>query len=993
MDDRIIEELDNLDVKETEQLLSSVNASEFNKEINKKIRSRIEISVLHKAGITKTKAKKALIPRKRRLFVYALIMSLIELFFFTSSAFVAWMDGFLENSGINLSFYGIVPIILYIIMFGVLDLCIYKVMYHMDSEKFSVDIILPKSKTTITYTVYFIFSAVLKLFLIKFFVFFINTIIYLVSYKFEIFFMLLGYVISIAIFAAADMLLAKLKNLLILKFDGTNEIRFKWKLSLKSFWIEILKYFGILVYIVTLIMSNILITNKIVSFLIGFVLFFALNIFMTIIVQLRKRCCLRPIETAEEKALSENETKKFEEEASDRRSLLNRRVFILGLSASAAIYMFCLLIPYIVYPGLTPQKPLLESFSGIEQVDEFFLHSKLPFEIKSLTADVSDSTESFFMFNRMIVGAIINRPGMFSGEIVNKSENVQYTSPLTDGALNGGVDTIELTKRSSEYSTTNTQVERVDEADVIKTDGKHVYYLNGSKLFILKAYPPEQMKTIYKYDFLQENLYPLELFLYEDHIAVILTDDTDDELRKGNRNYSTNTVVRTYNINDPSNPTLERSFRLDYSYLTSRMIENYLYIVSTAYINYDGFKPSYIDSAIGDSKMEISYKDLFLVRGNVSDKYRQINVVAALPVDKPYSRAQVKAYIGGGGETVYVSTEHIYIVETTSNAITEASLGEFLYSLTDEEFIKLDFLKYGTSIYRIEIKDGNIGDFDSAFVTGMVHNQFSMDEYEGYFRITTQKGMWEYASSNVYVLDSDMNVCGSLEGLAPGETIYASRFMGDRLYLVTFKTVDPLFVISLKNPKKPTVLGKLKIPGYSEYLHLLDENHIIGFGKDTAGGNENFSYYQGIKMAIFDVSDVKNPKEKFVEIIGDRGTDSELLSNHKALMYMKNLELMAFPVTLCERREAGSDDDYGEFSFQGAFVYNVNSTDGFKLRGKITHIDSYDEIAYSNIYDYENASFINRIIYANDSLYTFSSDKVKATRYSDMKEISEIPLE
>ena len=217
--------------------------------------------------------------------------------------------------------------------------------------------------------------------------------------------------------------------------------------------------------------------------------------------------------------------------------------------------------------------------------------------------------------------------------------------------------------------------------------------------------------------------------------------------------------------------------------------------------------------------------------------------------------------------------------------------------------------------------------------------------------------------------------------------------MGDRLYLVTFKTVDPLFVISLKDPKKPKVLGELKIPGYSEYLHPLDENHIIGFGKDTAGGNENFSFYQGIKMAIFDVSDVNNPKEKFVEIIGDRGTESELLRNHKALMYMKNLELMAFPVTLYEKNEKSSAGAYGTFSYQGAYVYNVNSNDGFKLRGRITHLDYFEENEYYGGYINENKSFINRIIYANDSLYTFSGDKVKATRYSDMKEISEIELE
>jgi len=601
------------------------------------------------------------------------------------------------------------------------------------------------------------------------------------------------------------------------------------------------------------------------------------------------------------------------------------------------------------------------------------------------------------MFNKLAVGAIINKLDLdFLFADLTRNYIAQAVNSM-DGNLYGGIEDVAagtLTKSSDDYSTTNTQVEMVDEADVIKTDGDYVYYLNDSKLFILRAYPPEQMKTVYKYDFLQENLYPLELFLYKDHVAVVLTDDyIDYQLEKWYKENTSSTFVRIYNISDPTNPILERSLKFDYPYLTSRLIENHLYIITTAYIDYGQSKPGYTDSTLGESRREINYKDLFLMRGKFSDNFRKINVVAALPIDNPNGEAQVKAYIGGGGETVYVSTEHIYIVETNLSTFIQAPMEDFFHCLVDDDFDGFNFLNYGTSIYRIKIENGNIGDFDSAFVPGMVHNQFSMDEYDGYFRITTQKGKWQYASSNVYVLDAHMNVCGSLEGLAPGESIYASRFMGDRLYLVTFKTVDPLFVISLKDPKKPKVLGELKIPGYSEYLHPLDENHIIGFGKDTAGGNENFSFYQGIKMAIFDVSDVNNPKEKFVEIIGDRGTESELLRNHKALMYMKNLELMAFPVTLYEKNEKSSAGAYGTFSYQGAYVYNVNSNDGFKLRGRITHLDYFEENEYYGGYINENKSFINRIIYANDSLYTFSGDKVKATRYSDMKEISEIELE
>jgi uncharacterized secreted protein with C-terminal beta-propeller domain len=222
--------------------------------------------------------------------------------------------------------------------------------------------------------------------------------------------------------------------------------------------------------------------------------------------------------------------------------------------------------------------------------------------------------------------------------------------------------------------------------------------------------------------------------------------------------------------------------------------------------------------------------------------------------------------------------------------------------------------------------------------------------------------------------------------------------MGDRAYMVTFKKVDPLFVIDLKDPKNPTILGALKIPGYSDYLHPYDENHIIGFGKDTIElSNENSrskdgttAYYQGMKIALFDVSDVNNPKEKFKEIIGDRGTDSELLNNHKALLFSKEKELMAFPVTVMEIKDggnvkAGNIPAYGSFSFQGAYVYNIDIEEGFKLKARISHI-SEEEYKKSGDRWYRSNNNVERIIYIGDDLYTISKGMIKANSLTDMKE-------
>ena len=179
----------------------------------------------------------------------------------------------------------------------------------------------------------------------------------------------------------------------------------------------------------------------------------------------------------------------------------------------------------------------------------------------------------------------------------------------------------------------------------------------------------------------------------------------------------------------------------------------------------------------------------------------------------------------GGTDTIYVSKENLYA------AVADYSYNYIVRPL--EEFSP----EYTTStvIYKFELKDGKIGTAVQGEVPGTIINQFSMDEHNNTFRIATTTGdMWMNTSkNNVYILDEDLKVLGKLEGLAEGERIYSTRFAGDRMYMVTFRQVDPLFVIDTSNPRAPELKGMLKIPGYSTYLHMVDENHILGFGYDT----------------------------------------------------------------------------------------------------------------------------------------------------------------
>ena len=225
---------------------------------------------------------------------------------------------------------------------------------------------------------------------------------------------------------------------------------------------------------------------------------------------------------------------------------------------------------------------------------------------------------------------------------------------------------------------------------------------------------------------------------------------------------------------------------------------------------------------------------------------------------------------------------------------------------------------------------------------------------------------------------------------------------------MTYKTIDPLFVIDLSNPEKPQVLGELKIPGYSTYLHPYDENHLIGIGmqteekvnRDSSGRvRSTTATITGMKMALFDVTDVNNPIQISDTIIGDRRTTSAILTNHKALLFSKEKELLAIPVNnYTEDFEIeNSSDEYEsivnsytnykkEYVSEGYFVYNINLTDGFTLKGTITHDKTKSK------YSYYNASRLLRGLYIDDNLYTVSEDYIKVNSLDDLQEISQLKI-
>ncbi|NLW06706.1 MAG: hypothetical protein GX039_01805 [Clostridia bacterium] len=569
---------------------------------------------------------------------------------------------------------------------------------------------------------------------------------------------------------------------------------------------------------------------------------------------------------------------------------------------------------------------------------------------------------------------------------------------------------------AGDYATTNVQVQGVDEADIVKTDGRYIYQVNNQRVIIVRAYPAENMQVVSSLQFKGEEFTPQELYVDDKYLVVIGTAVNNTPYLKSEQPqayiypppYYRQSMVKAlvYDLADKSNPQLIRELELEGYYVSSRKIGTALYLVANKNIGYriltentPDLLPLYRDSANGTEFNRIGYERIRYFPDFIEPNYM---LIAGINLDRPKEAAAVDAYLGAG-ENIYASLENLYVAvshyEYEQPAIMPGTGGIARLGLVPP-------IEHSTTIYRFALEQGRPSYTGKGKIPGTILNQFAMDEYQGYFRIATTDGdMWrddEYTSkNNIYILGSSLNVVGRLEGIAPGERIYAARFMGKRGYLVTFKNVDPFFVLDLQDPGEPKVLGALKIPGYSDYLHPYDANHIIGFGKDTVEISQvdrqgksagSMAFYQGLKLALFDVTDVQNPVEKFKVVIGDRGTDSELLRNHKALLFAKDKNLLAFPLTLMEIKDGsainyGSFPPYGEFTFQGAYVYNLDLVNGFTLKGRISHLSEEDYLQAGQFH-YNSDSNIERILYIGDVLYTVSKTMIKANSLSDLTPIN-----
>ena len=578
-----------------------------------------------------------------------------------------------------------------------------------------------------------------------------------------------------------------------------------------------------------------------------------------------------------------------------------------------------------------------------------------------------------------------------SGDYSIESSDIMTDSTTLDSATDSFQE-----ETSTDYSTTNLQVENVDEADIVKTDGEYVYSLSNDTVYITYARNAADMAVVSKIEEPQSNMYPEDLIIQNNKLIVI----------SGNND---KTIVRIYDLTDKSNPNKIKQFELSKKYYTSRFLNGNLYVISSGRID-DEYNLQYIENGaaiIPDKQNAYKIKDLYS---------RNQTIIASYNLNETDSKIKVQSYLMDV-ENAYISENNMYLIDNGYSGGSNPTLANLygikgVFGLKD---IEIESRTASSSIYKFNFKDDGTVEYQTkTTVKGTTIDQFSLDEKDGNLRVA----LYTTDGSRVVVLDNDLKQIGESRYLAKGETMYSARFMGDRAYLVTYKTVDPLYSIDLSDPTYPKVLGELKIPGYSTYLQPYDENHIIGFGFQTSENVYRNSYGRvtttstritGMKMALFDVSDVSNPKVISEQVIGDSKTNSTILENHKALLFDKEKNLLAIPIKNYTEDLSMSDEDNistatsrytrylrnRSYNKIGYAVYNLDLETGFTFKGLITHdVDetkNNDNYTYSSFNNYSN-SYISDIrgLYIDNTLYTVSEREIKANNLDTLEQIKEV---
>lgn len=539
-------------------------------------------------------------------------------------------------------------------------------------------------------------------------------------------------------------------------------------------------------------------------------------------------------------------------------------------------------------------------------------------------------------------------------------------APAADGGSTSA-DKSQSGSGASGYSTTNVQVEGIDEADIVKTDGKYIYIAGNNVVRIVGADKGKLSDgTAIR---LTTNKNVSEAYVDDNRLIILgnrseynpavmdlpkpISNDRGMEIMPYYNPPKTYSFVDIYDISNPLKPVFLKGHEMEGYYQSSRKNGDIVYLVTNNYPSGGIILPMMRDTVVSNKEFSMKLDDVMIMPRHPSPGYL---IVSAVNVNNE-EKTEVEA-ITAYGATMYMNESSLYLTFNNNSA--------------------------DTSIIKFDLEGMKVGYAGSGTVPGYLLNQFSMDEYEGNLRVATT--VWEKNSNSLYILDKSLNITGSVEDLAKGESIYSVRFMGDKGYVVTFRTMDPLFVFDLSDPKKPVLTGELKVPGFSNYLHPIGEDLLLGIGadtyeiyrKDSSGKDVVVGTRQGgIKFSLFDISDMGKPKEISKYVVGDEGSSSEAFYNHKAIMVDQSNENVAIDAYLAYENQQKAYN-------QGAIIMRYEGNE-LALKGIL---ESEPSGVYGN-----DIPYARRILYIRDELYYVQDGRITSYNYDSLKKIESLLLQ
>ncbi|WP_083258943.1 beta-propeller domain-containing protein [Cellulosilyticum sp. I15G10I2] len=543
------------------------------------------------------------------------------------------------------------------------------------------------------------------------------------------------------------------------------------------------------------------------------------------------------------------------------------------------------------------------------------------------------------------------------------------TSSTESKSAEGSLDAIS-------YSATNIQVERVDEADTLKNDSRFIYQKIGNdKIAIVDT--KQQLKTVSIIEAKKESNIAFDTMFLDNNTLIVVgkrqqikkvfpIEPTITNVMKNTYyrdTYKSFSTLQVYDLSDKRAPKLIREIEAEGNLIAVRKIDQTVYMLTNKVNNHvleDNFieediLPLYKDSLVSDAVKTIVPENIWYQPWKRAQGF---TLITALQLDEKIP-VEVQGVLGATDE-IYMNEKALYLTSSS-----------YSYSSSTTTIIS----KYNIDKQKVTYAV-------SGHVKGSLLNQFSMDEYNGNFRIAVTDYFTN--TSAVYVLNNQLKTLGQLENLAPGERIYSVRFTGEKGYVVTFKQVDPLFVIDLSNAKAPQVLGELKVPGFSQYLHPITDELMVGIGRSTAdiirrdeNGKEIVTgvIAAGIKLSLFDVKDPTCPKEINHIILGTNGSYTGAAENHKMVTVHNEKQLLAIPVFIHYNQADNIKD------FEGAYVFGIKN-------GKLVGTAKLGKIG--SPYSYYNST--DRVCYIGDKLYFLYDNKINEYEIDTFSRIQTVSL-